>query len=65
MVTTRDITTSPIPKKAETVLVPNPGFIQEKELTQDHTSTKPTQDAIPKKSPQQAAPSVNITIDIL
>jgi hypothetical protein len=59
------MTTSPIPEEAGTVPVPNPGFVQEEELTQDHTSTKPTQDAIPKESPQQAAPSVNMTMDML
>jgi hypothetical protein len=42
--------TSPIPKEAGTILVPNPGFIQEEELIQDHTSTEPTQNAIPKES---------------
>jgi hypothetical protein len=63
--TTRDMTTSPIPKEAGTVPVPNPGFVQKEELTQDHTSTEPTQDTIPKESSQQAAPSVNITINIL
>jgi hypothetical protein len=51
IVTTRDITTSPIPKEAGTVPVLNPGFVQEEELTQDYTSTKPTQDAIPEESP--------------
>jgi hypothetical protein len=59
------MTTSPIPKEAGTIPVPNPEFVQEEELTQDHTSTEPTQDTIPKESPQQAAPSVNITMDIL
>jgi hypothetical protein len=65
MVTTKGMTTSPIPEEAGTVPVPNPGFVQEEELTQDHTSTEPTQDAIPEESPQQAAPSVNITMDML
>jgi hypothetical protein len=65
MVTTRGMTTSPIPKETGTVPVPNPGFVQEEELTQNHTSTEPTQDVIPEESPQQAAPSVNITMDML
>jgi hypothetical protein len=59
------MTTSPIPEEAGTVLVPNPGFVQEEELTQDHTSTELTQDAIPEESSQQAAPSVNMTMDML
>jgi hypothetical protein len=51
IVTTRDMITSPIPKKIETIPVLNPEFIQEEELTQDHTNTKLTQDIIPKESP--------------
>jgi hypothetical protein len=65
MVTTRGMTTSPIPEEVGTVPVPNPGFVQEEEETQDHTSTEPTQDAVPEESPPQAAPSVNMTMDML
>jgi hypothetical protein len=65
MVTIRGMTTLLIFEEVGTVLVSNLGFVQEEELTQDHTSTKLTQDAIPEESPQQAALSVNMTMDIL